>query len=908
MILGKDKTQQGTLTVSNPSVVQTSSSTTGYISDVSIIPYIRQQMVQFAADGLRPNRRVYVFFDSIDVTDLIIKPDILTLVQNSSSVILNQGFSNGDTLIISSGNTGRGRVVQTGRYYSANDAATEISRLRTISVTNSSGEFVNTQSFATDVSGNTGTISSVVIQGGESLASFFASTPATTIRLPQRTRVMANNYWGTDNSNTITLIPRQGTYVRAMVSYISGFDNVTQTLTLSATDTLANLAIEYPTYNIPAAGDAGASIGWSIGTELYTDSEGKIAGTFSIPGGLFRTGERVFRIIDDPNNDSVDATTFAEYKFSASGLSTIRKQFEVPVPVEPIIEYIPTGSWDPGVVYPPDTHSISPTPPSTPRTVPVPPRTRAEPDPPRTPREPDPKPKPKEPVVHAPVWPTGRDSDHSDPVGQTFFVDADTSPNGLYVTSIGVYFYQKDPILPVKLTLRPTENGNPIQETMILGSDVVIPSEFVETSDTGTLETKFKFQAPIYLAPGMYAMIIQSDSTEYEVFVSEVGSTILGTDRKVSKNPYLGSFIRSENFSTWNAYQTEDLAFNLYTAEFDTTATITFDNYHPESNVYADMIYTHIDDFIVPNTAIAYAQSYDSGSTYQTCTTEFNFTPNTGRLEFASTANGMYKLRATLTSNDRRVSPYISSKSGRIIAIENFIDNANIDSDDIVITSSGSGYDANANITILLASSNGTGAVVRALANSTGHINTIIVPDGGYGYTDTITFFSANGNTGSTITAANGTGATIVINSETSPFGGPAISKYISRPVTLAEGFDAGDLRVFVTAYKPSGTNIKVYYKIKSSNDSDPFDLKNYTLMSQKNLDTLYSTKNYKNDKIEYEFEPYDTINSISYSTSTTTYNSFNQYSIKIILTSSDTTVTPILYDARAVALPGMSV
>ena len=43
--------------------------------------------------------------------------------------------------------------------------------------------------------------------------------------------------------------------------------------------------------------------------------------------------------------------------------------------------------------------------------------------------------------------------------------------------------------------------------------------------------------------------------------------------------------------------------------------------------------------------------------------------------------------------------------------------------------------------------------------------------------------------------------------------GGNALSKYVSRTVTLGEGLDAEDIKVFVNAYKPAGTDVKVYAK-----------------------------------------------------------------------------------------------
>jgi len=56
-------------------------------------------------------------------------------------------------------------------------------------------------------------------------------------------------------------------------------------------------------------------------------------------------------------------------------------------------------------------------------------------------------------------------------------------------------------------------------------------------------------------------------------------------------------------------------------------------------------------------------------------------------------------------------------------------------------------------------------------------------------------------------------------------------SRYISKTVVLADGQDAEDLVVFLTAYRPQGTNIQVYGKVLNATDSDPFDDKSWTPM-----------------------------------------------------------------------------
>ena len=50
---------------------------------------------------------------------------------------------------------------------------------------------------------------------------------------------------------------------------------------------------------------------------------------------------------------------------------------------------------------------------------------------------------------------------------------------------------------------------------------------------------------------------------------------------------------------------------------------------------------------------------------------------------------------------------------------------------------------------------------------------------------------------------------------------GPSRTKYISKIITLAQGQDAQDLQVILTAHRPPGTDIKVYVKLLSGEDPD---------------------------------------------------------------------------------------
>lgn len=87
---------------------------------------------------------------------------------------------------------------------------------------------------------------------------------------------------------------------------------------------------------------------------------------------------------------------------------------------------------------------------------------------------------------------------------------------------------------------------------------------------------------------------------------------------------------------------------------------------------------------------------------------------------------------------------------------------------------------------------------------------------------------------------------------------GNAISKYISKRVVLADGQDAEDLRVYLTAYKPANTDILVYAKMISNADPEPFDDKNWTKLELITDTNLLSSSSNRDDVKEFEYKiPY---------------------------------------------------
>jgi len=154
----------------------------------------------------------------------------------------------------------------------------------------------------------------------------------------------------------------------------------------------------------------------------------------------------------------------------------------------------------------------------------------------------------------------------NDPLAQSFFVE---DSSGVYATSVEVFFETVDRgNIPVQLDIRTVELGVPSQKVLPF-SQINLNPDQITTSSDGSVPTKFTFKSPVYLSPATeYAIVLLSGSSEYRVFISRIGESDLITDEYVSNQPTLGSLFKSQNASSWEPSQWEDLKFFIYAAEF----------------------------------------------------------------------------------------------------------------------------------------------------------------------------------------------------------------------------------------------------------------------------------------------------------------------------------------------------
>ncbi|MAH08680.1 MAG: hypothetical protein CL961_03330 [Euryarchaeota archaeon] len=107
-------------------------------------------------------------------------------------------------------------------------------------------------------------------------------------------------------------------------------------------------------------------------------------------------------------------------------------------------------------------------------------------------------------------------------------------------------------------------------DTPAVRMGVAIDSEGVTQSTT---PTRFNFKHPVYLQNNTeYALAIETDSIEYEIWASKLGEVEIATSNVVTTQPLLGSVYKSQNTDNWTEDLFEDVKFVLYRGEFDTSS------------------------------------------------------------------------------------------------------------------------------------------------------------------------------------------------------------------------------------------------------------------------------------------------------------------------------------------------
>lgn len=511
---------------------------------------------------------------------------------------------------------------------------------------------------------------------------------------------------------------------------------------------------------------------------LQSNATGDLTVTFNLPGGRFRTGDRLFRVTDSENNDNIQATSVAEATYTASGTFEVREE-QIISTRRPVIRR--RNVSDNRVVS-----SITQ----------------------------------RDRVLQrgAIQW--------LDPIAESFLVDANNYPNGFFLASADLFFKAKDDNLPVTVEIRPSVNGYPHSSAVLPFASKTLQASEVNISDLpdpddASSYTRFTFDSYVYLSPGEYHIVIRSNSDAYCAYIAEMGQIQLGTTNKITQQPYAGSLFKSQNASTWTAEQSQDLTFRLNRCVFPTSTigNAIFNN--AASDAVYDVAQVMTNDISFRDAPIRYdckttpvGGSLDSA--YKRIQTNQNLNQTTQK---ELSASGDFVLQTTLTTSDGAISPVIDVERTSLIAVENIINN------------------------------------------------------------------STTGETAPVANTANG-----------------AAARYITRRVNLAEGLEARDIKVFITANKPAEADIKIYYKALPAEDDTPLDELNWTEMVEAYSGTLVDAAT-PNEYIEYEFKTPSIDENGDSVAIVGDYSDFQTYVIKIVMLSSNTSVVPRIKDLRAIAV-----
>jgi hypothetical protein len=914
------QTRTGISTTAIPDSITTSIG--DRIVDVSVIPFMRPINIVFVGNNFRPEREVYPFFDNRPVVNFTALANKFILANNN--IGYNLDLNNPEVIQIrnKNTNTSNGTCLAV---HSSNNV------LYVTNITpNTTFDFANCELVGAQT-GLTYNVSSYVHSSG----TVYGST--------------ANTLTLRSDASGITGISSANSYVGSDIFINSGV-GVGQKRTVTAYNPTTKVITITPDWDLnPVANQSSYTIG-----SLTTDNTGAIAGLFSVPAGLFRVGEKKFRIMDAEYGDVTSSTTSGDVSFFAQGLLQSKEEViisTVPPRVErPIANQENYNAPPPEPTYVvPDYSGYEFVGPVLPGPIP------ADLDSPLV-WEPVPPPVlytqaqinsalqatlvgvsgelPISPgasyadvisaaatygvnesqVQTAYQWLTQQQVDqcfvgYNDPIAQTFLISPIQYPEGIYLSKIRLCFKSKDPTIPVTLELRPTVNGYPSASVVYPFSTVTLTPDKVKVTNTPNMEdsntyTEFEFNSPVYMQPGEHSFILIANSNKYEVYAADVGALDIVTNRQISEQPYGGSFFLSQNGATWTPDQNSDMMFRLFRSDFSTGESVAqFLVDYPSQRTRYNSLQLITSDIKLANTSLDYRFNSEldlGGMTGLQPISPLNNTDildSSGMRVLSNTSNTTFILRSTFKSDSSVISSAIDLTRLGILAIENRINNLELSNSGIVVSNVGSGYANSSDVTVTISGGGGSGAtaVANVVSNT---INAIFITNGGSGYTTSPTI---------TITAGSGggSGAVVSYNGESEKSGGNAGVRYITRKVTLADGFDSGDLRVYLTANKPAGTNIYVYYKILSASDSETFDDKRWQLMTELGNQSYISVNS--SDYRELIFAPGSggiADNSVSYNSGSTSYSQFKTFAIKIVMTSSNSVFVPKVKDFRAIALP----
>jgi hypothetical protein len=669
-----------------------------------------------------------------------------------------------------------------------------------------------------------------------------------------------------------------------------------------------------------------------FGTSVTTNSNGELFAIFKIPGNTFIIGERELVIADVGTFEDIESAAasagrlkFNAYNFSIekTGLtmSTRKPEFDIK-----------------------STRSVTTTNSVTIRNIPpVPPviqrSERDDRDPPR------------------------------DPLAQTFFVKDTMTQGAdcLYLGRLDLYFSRKSATNGITVMIREVENGYPSFEILPF-SKIHLRASQVNISNDASVVTSIIFEAPVRLdAEKEYAIVVMPDAADpdYLIFTQKVGGTDLLTGTAVNSDWGDGVLFTSTNNRSWNSYQDEDIRFDLYRYNFNVdqgTVELETDNaeFFSIQNTVGGFANNELAYVFTAAVGTTYQLVLNVTTNVVTGSALNNY--SAGDYVYVEHTSGEKDLLrvVSVTNSTQIIVDKLPKFAGTINSrpvVAGKINYFNTRKPDFLVLEDSSARDtrifASAGI-IYGIDSGATASIVsvdnielsyiQAMVNRITDTNTNVrtavkaidpAAPGNAAYTSEFSFadkkaFNEKGcvvySKSNDITNDKNLRVVLTLEKDSIATTTPLVdietakifayvynitdtvettSKYISKRVELQEGFDAEDFRLYLTGYRPIGSDIKVYLKVK--NGDDPVSLRNNEWFELDKIEgsTLFSSTSNVNDYKEFVFEIPETeklAGITTYTNSTGTYYSFRSFSIRIDLLSDDVARVPKVLDYRGIS------
>ena len=578
------------------------------------------------------------------------------------------------------------------------------------------------------------------------------------------------------------------------------------------------------------------------GANLVTDSSGNLAGQFNLPAGTFKNGDRVFELADVDNLAQGNAaiTTQASGAFTASNIS-VTKHGTTLTTVNPILS----------------TRSIS-------NTV-ITSNTQID------------RNVLGDIINIDAMW---------EPIAQSLTINTTNGEAGVYATSITIYFKQKAQIgtRGVTVYLCETNNGYPDGSNVLPFSTVHLPYGSIDISSDASVGTTFTFESPVFLNnAATYAFIVKPDNNDpdYWVYSAELGDIDVKSGVQMFSQPVMGTAFYGATTTQWTALQTEYIKFQLNVANFTSySGDAYFNNGNTDYVTVYNVGYVNTSATILQgdyvfgstnaslanvNTSIkGVARYYDSGkNVLYVSNSSGNFAPNTF-VQIHRFANS--SLVTSPGPNTETLVAYANTGSFYQPIVDAFVPNF------AVITPAGTkvfyDYIGTSNSYVLDTVPNtlnpGTETEFfdkeRILVSRTNEVSYMSSAKSSNVHVS-LTSDSVLLSPLIDMVKASGT----VIGNQVDPVqeiyneyysSGSSKSKYISKIITLAQGQDAQDLQVLLTARRPPNTDIKVYVKFLNSQDSESISSKTWTPMLNNGYN-VYTDSTNSGDFKEFVYTTY---------------------------------------------------